>query len=249
QLLHGETVREVLVVERREPGTRLLPPGRVLAARVADEGGAQRLVEGGPVIDPVAEGLVHGDRVVEEALRGVSVRPAAGVLDRLRKIPVVEGEPGQDAVLEQLVDEATVEVDALRVDGAVGGLDARPAHREAVGVESEALHELNVVGHAVVVVDRDLGGVAAGDVPRRACEVIPDRVELAVFLGGALDLGGSGRGTPDESGRPCEAVRQSERHQPFTAPAMMPDTSMSPAKKNRMSSGIVASTAPHSTIV
>src|SRR5690606_18690947 len=118
-----------------------------------------------------------------------------------------------------------------------------------VRVEPEALHELHVVGHAVVVVDGDLGGVAVGDVPGRAGEVIPDRVELAVFMGGALDLGGRGRGTPDEPGRPREAVRQSERHQPFTAPAMMPDTSMRPAKKNRMSSGIVASTAPHSTIV
>ena len=135
-------------------GARLLAAGGVLAARVGDQRRAERLVEGGPVADPVAERLVHRDRVVEEALRGVAVRPAAGLLDRLRQIPVVEGEPGQDAVLEQFVDESAVEVDARRVRPDRRRLDARPAHREAVGVEAEALHERDVLRHAVVVVDR-----------------------------------------------------------------------------------------------
>ena len=59
----GEAVGEVLVVqggERRRAAR--VRPGRVLAAGVADEGGAERLVEGGPVRDPVAEGVVHERR-------------------------------------------------------------------------------------------------------------------------------------------------------------------------------------------
>ena len=93
----------------------------MLAAGVAEERGAPRLVERGPGVDPVAERVVHVAGVVGEAVRGVAVRPAAPLLERLRQVPVVQREPGQDARPEQLVDEARVEVDALRVDRAAVG--------------------------------------------------------------------------------------------------------------------------------
>ena len=71
--------------------------------------------------------------------------PAAGVLERLRQIPVVERDEGLDAGLEQPVDEPVVEVEAGGVDlPAPGREDARPGDREAVGAEAEPLHQLDV---------------------------------------------------------------------------------------------------------
>ena len=63
---------------------------------------------------------------------------------------------------------------------------------------------------------------------------------LAVFVRRALDLRGRGRGAPEEG---C-----GERGHPFTAPAMMPAMSCRPAPMNSTSSGMVAMTAPVSTI-
>ena len=66
-------------------------------------------------------------RVVGEPGDDVAVRPAAGVLERLRQVPVVEREPGIDPALEQPVDQPVVEVQALGFAGPRPvGLDARP---------------------------------------------------------------------------------------------------------------------------
>ena len=45
-----------------------------------------------------------------------TVHPAAAVLEGQRRIPVVQGGHGGDAGGEQLVDQAVVEVQALRVE-------------------------------------------------------------------------------------------------------------------------------------
>ena len=150
--------------------------------------------------------------------------------------------------LEQFVDEARVEVEPLLVHGAPAGDDARPARREPVRVEPEPLHERDVVGHAVVVVDGALGGVPARDGAGKPGERVPDRVLLAAFMGGALDLRGGGGRPPDEVGGPVSVGRGVVRVQPFTAPCMIPEMSCLPAMTKSTSSGMVARTAPVSTI-
>ena len=153
--------------------------------------------------DTVAERVVHGLGVVAEPVRGVAIRPSALLLERLRQVPVVQGEPGQDAGAEQFVDETAVEVEAGLVDVPVARLHPRPAGGEPVRVEAELLHERDVGGHPVVVVDGDLGGVAVGDGTRDAGEVVPDGVLFAVFVGGALDLRRGGGRAPEEPVRPA----------------------------------------------
>ena len=63
---------EQQVVRRGEPGGGLLSPGRVLAADVAEERRAPRLVERRPRVDAVAERVVHVERVLGEASTAVS---------------------------------------------------------------------------------------------------------------------------------------------------------------------------------
>ena len=137
QVPRGQTVREVLVVQRGEGRAGLHASRSMLACRVPDKGGAERLVEGRPVVDPVAEGVVHRIGVVAEAQGGVAVRPSALLLERLGKVPVVQSEPRQDPGAEQLVDEPAVEVEPRSIDRLPVGAHARPAHREPVRVDAE----------------------------------------------------------------------------------------------------------------
>ena len=60
--------------------------------------------------------------------------------------------------------------------------------------------------------------------------------------------GGKARVARAERGCATDDVALAELGHPFTAPAMMPDTSCLPAKMNSSSSGMVASTTPASTI-
>ena len=70
-----------------------------------------RLVEDDPVRHAVGERLDHRRGVVGEAVRGVAVGPAAGVLERLRQVPVVERREGPDAGGEERVAEPAVVVE------------------------------------------------------------------------------------------------------------------------------------------
>ena len=83
------------------------------------------------------------------------------VLQRLGQVPVVERGPGLDAVLQERVDQAAVEVEAALVDRpGAGRLDPRPGDGEAVGAQAEVGHQRDVVAVAVVVVGGDGAGVA-----------------------------------------------------------------------------------------
>ena len=198
----GEPVREQQVVadgQRRRP---VAHAGREAALGVAREGHHPRLVVGDPRPHEVAELARHVLRVLGEALRRVAVGPAAGVLQRLREVPVVERRGGLDPALEQPLDEAAVEAHAGRVErpGAVG-LHARPRDREAVGLEAQRRHEVEVLAPAVVVVAGDVAGVAVLDGARNAAEGVPDRVAAPVLVRRPLDLVGGRGGAEAESGR------------------------------------------------
>ena len=92
--------------------------------------------------DAVAEPRGDDLGVLGERLDVSRARPAAAVLERLRQVPVVERQERLDAVREQLVDEAVVEVEAGLVHAAATlGDDPRPRDREAVGVEPELAHQ------------------------------------------------------------------------------------------------------------
>ena len=98
QLVGHHSVAEEEVVGRDEPGHALLPARRVVARGVAEERGAERLVEGRPRGHPVAQDVVHREGVLDEAVGGVAVGPAARVLEDLRQVPVVERQPRRDVV-------------------------------------------------------------------------------------------------------------------------------------------------------
>ena len=156
--------------------------------------------------DPVAHAIPEPGRddfdVLRERLHRVAGRPPAAVLERLRKVPVVEGHVRVDARGEEVVDEAVVVVEAGRVHapGPVGK-DARPRDREAKGVEPQLADQAEVLRPSVVRVAGDRARVACHDVPGHVAEAIPDALAATVLAGRSFDLvGGRGR-APDEVGR------------------------------------------------
>ena len=76
--------------------------GRVDPGPVPEQGGAPRFVQGRPGRHAVTERLVHRPRVLGETIGRVAARRAAGVLEGLGQVPVVQRDPGLDAVFEQL---------------------------------------------------------------------------------------------------------------------------------------------------
>ena len=107
--------------------------GGVNAERVPVRQVHERLVEGDPQRDPVAEAGGGEVGVVGEAGGGVPGEPAAAVLQRLRQVPVEERDHRVDAAVQQHVHQPVVEGEAggLTGPGPVG-LHPRPGDREAV---------------------------------------------------------------------------------------------------------------------
>jgi hypothetical protein len=153
--------------------------------------------------------------VLGEPVGGVPRLPAAPVLQRLRRVPVVERGHGLDAALQQPVDDPAVEVEAALVGcaGAVG-LDTGPGDGEPVRPQSQRAHQVEVFGVAVVVVDRDVTGVAVFGAARRVAERVPHRLTAAVVFRRPFDLVRRRRGPPPEAVRKRQAERSVDRWVP-----------------------------------
>ncbi len=178
------------------------PAGGVQAEAVAVEGVYERLVQGDPQPDPVAERGGDGVGVPGEVRGGVPVVPAAVVLYRLWQVPVVQRGDRVDAPGQQGVHEPVVEGDPGRVGRAgTGGVDAWPGDGEPVRGDAQSRHQIHVGVDPVVVVAGDVAGSAVGDAVGFVAERVPDARAPAVFGGGAFDLV-RGRGyAPVEAGR------------------------------------------------
>ena len=168
---------------------------------VAVERGPGRLVEGRPQLDLIAERLEADAGIAEEGVQGGGGFPSAGCGQRLRQVPVVEGDVGLDPGIDQGREELAVEGDPGGVHGARAiGDDPGPRDRQAVAVVAELLDEADVFRPAVVMVAGEIGCrflpdplrmLAAEDIPlRRPAPVLPRR---------SFDLQGGGGGAPDET--------------------------------------------------
>ncbi len=155
-----------------------------------------RLVERDPVLYAIAEVLEADSGVGGIHVGKVGTAPAIHLeLQGQGKIPVVERDPGGDAVFEKGIDEFVVETDALRIHRAATlRKNARPRERQAIGPQSKVRHQSHVLAEAVVVIAGDIAGVAAENFTRGVGEGIPDGEALAAFQPGPLDLVAGGGG-------------------------------------------------------
>ena len=176
----GAAVRDENVVRRREGVTTARPPGRVLPGAVPHPPDDPGLVVRDPALHTVSEPPGDGGGVVGKRLDDPAVGPAAAILERDRKIPVIERDARLDSRGEQRIDEAVVEVEPFLVDRADAVRDhAWPGDREAEALDPEVLHQADVVEVAVVEVDRDRAVVAVQHLAGRRAEAIPDRLSAS----------------------------------------------------------------------
>lgn len=93
-------------------------------------------VENAPMRDAVAEGADGDVNVIGEARGEIAMGPAAGFLQFLRKIPMIERAERADFGFEERVGEVLVVVEAFRIGcaGAIG-LNARPGDGETIAVQ------------------------------------------------------------------------------------------------------------------
>jgi hypothetical protein len=151
-------------------------PGREPAAQIADMGDDPGLVQRRPVPDAAVECAEEKTGVVREPIGGVPILPAAAVVERGRKIPVIERRERSDPRLEEPVHEPLVEVDARPVDASgAAGKDPRPGDAEAIRRQAEPLHPVDVFAPAAVVIARNVSGLVRLHPAGRVGEAVPDR--------------------------------------------------------------------------
>ena len=109
---------------------------------------------------------------------------------------------------KQFVDDAIVEIEALRIGlaGAVGE-NARPRDRQAKAFAAEALQRLNVFLVEMIEIVGDVAGVAVVRFAGSVRERVPDRRLASVFVDRAFDLIGGGGAAPEKSGGEFEFGR------------------------------------------
>ena len=195
------------MVHRPQAGHRVVQPGRRRTQGIAGEGHGGRLVVGDPVLRSVAQTTGHDGGVFGKSEGGVAGRPAAAVLQGLRQVKVVQGNEGLDAVGEEGVHQAVVEVQAFPVHlpGALGQHPG-PGDREAIGLQADLGHQVHVLGPAVIVVGSHVAGLAAPNPAGTVHEGIPHRRTAAVLVPSALNLIGGGGGAPEEARREMKSV-------------------------------------------
>jgi len=117
QRIHGQAVTEQQVVRGANRRPRLSATRGMDAGAVAQHGCAPRFVDRGPAAHPIAQCGTDESGVGGEAQGGVASRPAAGILEGLRQVPVVERQDGLDAGFEQRVHQCAVEVETRTGSG------------------------------------------------------------------------------------------------------------------------------------
>mmetsp|Transcript_74245 Transcript_74245/g.209709 ORF Transcript_74245/g.209709 Transcript_74245/m.209709 type:complete len:268 (+) Transcript_74245:1482-2285(+) len=109
------------------------------------------------------------------------------IVDVRGQIPVVDCNPGRDAVLQEGVDEVGIEARPVTVHVALQVREqARPRDGEAVRLQAEPRHDGDVVPEAVVVVAGDVAGVQLEVCHVR--QIVPDRRLPAPLVPAALYL-------------------------------------------------------------
>src|SRR5215211_1838665 len=175
------------------------PPWRVDSLAIAQPGRDPGLVQGDPERNRVTERLVNDPGVLGEPLARLPHGPSAAIFQRLRQVPVVERQHRFYGALPQALYELAVVVETLLVCETVPlRLYPGPGHGEAVGLQPEVGHEIEVFFEAVVLVAGDIAGVAVENLSGGVGEGVPDRGSAAVLVHGSLDLVGRCRRAPQE---------------------------------------------------
>ncbi len=188
-------------MHRRVGFMRVVKPGRVEPLEIPNRHHGLRLIQGHPGWHAIAKSPKNRVGIFGEALRGVTAHPAALIFKLLWSIPVPERRERLNTPLQQAVDQPPVEIEPALIDCARAAWEnARPGDREAIALDTERLHEIQVLLVAVVMIACDVAGVAMLHPAGCMAKAIPNRLAATIGLDCALDLI---RGCCDTPAKPC----------------------------------------------
>ena len=169
------------------------------------------LVEGHPVLDLVFVALHDSLGIADEEADHPAVQPAAVLFGQVvGHFKMAEGDHRLDAILEQLVEQIVVELQAGLVGGFLVSLgkDAGPGNGGAEALEAHLGKQLDVVFVSVVKINgivvgvafagQDAVGDAAGYAVRAGGQHVADAGAFAPLIPAAFQLVGSHRAAPQE---------------------------------------------------
>ena len=135
----GKPMRQHEVFPARNEFRKQKPlPGRMDPVGVSKLEHDLRLVERDKMRNTAGKMRRHHAREPRKAFRRPAILPAAGFLQRLRQLPVIERHPRRDAVCKAAVYHAVIVLEPGLVPPAVSvRVDARPARGKAVRTQPE----------------------------------------------------------------------------------------------------------------
>ena len=169
---------------------------REVACNVAVLRNGPRLVEGCPLLYPVTEILEADFRIIHKVINQVTVQPMAVVEERQRRIEVMQGYERLNPLLDALVNQVVVVVNACLIDGTLAlRQDAGPGDGNADAVYPEIMGQLQIL---LVLVIEIAGRVCREAAARAVHVVIPGTWASAIFPGSTFHLISSSGSTEDE---------------------------------------------------
>jgi hypothetical protein len=204
--LHAAAVRTKQIVTRNRCLVQIAVTRRKSAVQVAAVGDDPRLVQRRPHRHTIAESGKDRRGVIAKPIGAVAIEPPATVVKRRRQVPVEECRVWCDVRRQQRVDEMIIEIEATLVDtSGATRQHAAPTDAEAIRLQTESLHERHVVAPAIIVIARDIPGVAIRRPTGTVRESLPYAGACTVGERTAFDLIGRRRGAPEK--RIGETVR------------------------------------------
>ena len=195
---------DALSVRHQNVMAGLIPPRLVVVSGGKESNtvaciGGNGLIDGGPHGNHITKGSEHFVGVLAKPLDGVAVHPTASVLQSLRKIPMVEGNVGHDAVLIQLLKDTLVVVHALFIEltDTVGQYTG-PGNGQTVRVNTKIYQVFQITVEHMVAVAGNGGGGTVADLVGLSGKRVPNGSGTAVIKDSSLNLTCAGGGPPNK---------------------------------------------------
>ena len=114
-------VRKIDVMDRAHQRGAVRQPRSMPSEPMAKQSKDGRLVEGCEALDPIAIVTRNQRRVIGKPTGTIPIGPSTAIIERLRKIPMIEAQPGLDFGPQQRINKPIVEGEPGLVNGSAAG--------------------------------------------------------------------------------------------------------------------------------
>src|SRR5215216_3167758 len=177
----------------------IFEPWRVDAHAISHPCNDSRLIVSDPVLDAVTQRTGDEIGVFHKCFSRGAGGPSAFLFQQLGQVPVKESDKRLDICVKQSIYKFAVEIQTLLIDFTASRReDARPRDREAIGLETQLLHQPDIFFPEAIMIVGHIAGIVVSDLAGCVSKAIPRGLALAVLVPRAFDLIRSGCGSPEK---------------------------------------------------